>query len=368
MKILILNSGSSSLKYELFEMPQKKSLQKWNIEKIWIKWWTKNHKEAIKQVTSKIKNIDAIWHRIVHWWEKFSDSVIINNKILQEIKDCGDLAPLHNPANIEGILACQEIIPDVPQVWVFDTAFHQTIPQENYIYAIPYKYYKKYWIRKYWFHGTSHKYVSHRACEILKKDINSQKIITCHIGNGVSITAIKDWSVVNTSMWFTPLAWLVMWTRSWDIDPAIIDFLSQKEGLTTQEINNILNKKSWLLWISWQSSDLRDIETGDSQCQLALNVYINRIIEYIGSYIALMWWVDMIILTAWVGEKSPIVRQKIVEKLWYLWIYLDEAQNNKKSEEVIISTKDSKIKILVIPTQEELMIAQDTYTLVNAIK
>ncbi|HRX64216.1 MAG TPA: acetate kinase [Candidatus Absconditabacterales bacterium] len=368
MKILILNSGSSSLKYELFEMPQKKSLQKGNIEKIGIKGGTKNHKEAIKQVTSKIKNIDAIGHRIVHGGEKFSDSVIINNKILQEIKDCGDLAPLHNPANIEGILACQEIIPDVPQVGVFDTAFHQTIPQENYIYAIPYKYYKKYGIRKYGFHGTSHKYVSHRACEILKKDINSQKIITCHIGNGVSITAIKDGSVVNTSMGFTPLAGLVMGTRSGDIDPAIIDFLSQKEGLTTQEINNILNKKSGLLGISGQSSDLRDIETGDSQCQLALNVYINRIIEYIGSYIALMGGVDMIILTAGVGEKSPIVRQKIVEKLGYLGIYLDEAQNNKKSEEVIISTKDSKIKILVIPTQEELMIAQDTYTLVNAIK
>lgn len=395
MKILVLNSGSSSLKYELFDMPQKTTLAKWLVERIWIEWWIishqsnwnkskiekdfKSHKEALNEALNlltkwdnpiiwDIKKIDAVWHRVVHGWEKFSDSAIINEEILKEIQSCSDLAPLHNPANIQWILACQEIMPNTPQIWVFDTAFHQSMEKENYLYAIPYEYYTKYWIRKYWFHWTSHKYVSKRACEFLNEDFNTQKIITCHIGNGASIAAIKDWKVTNTSMWFTPLAWLVMWTRSWDIDPAIIDFLSQKENLTTQEINNILNKKSWLLWVSWQSSDMRDIETWDAQCQLALDIYINRIIEYIWSYTALMWWLDILVFTAWVWEKSPIVRQKIIDRLWYLWIHLDKKQNDKKSEETIISTKDSKIKALIIPTEEELMIAQDTYTLVHAIE
>ncbi len=394
MKILVLNSWSSSLKYELFDMPQKKSLAKWLIEKIGIKWWIishkvksnkiklkknfKSHSDALNQainlltnwelsIISKIDEIGAVWHRIVHGWEKFSDSVIITENILKEIKLCSDLAPLHNPANIQWILACKEIMPNSPQIWVFDTAFHQSMWKESYLYAIPYEYYTKYKIRRYWFHWTSHKYVSHRACEILNTDINTQKIITCHIWNWASITAIKEWKVINTSMWFTPLAWLVMWTRSWDIDPAIINFLNQKEKITTKEINNILNKKSWLLWISWQSSDLRDIETGDAQCQLAFSIYINRIIEYIGSYIALMWWVDTIVFTAWAGEKSPIVRQKVVDKLSYLWIKLNTNNNNIKSKEILISTSDSKVNVIVIPTKEELMIATDTFNLINAI-
>ena len=394
MKILVLNSWSSSLKYELFDMPQQISLASGLVERIGIEWWKISyeanwnkiktnkefswHKDALKEalnflttwesaIISDLKNIDAVWHRVVHGWENFSASVVITDDILKEIHQCSDLAPLHNPANIQWVEACQEIMWNTPQIWVFDTAFHQTMEKENYLYAIPYEYYTKHKIRKYWFHGTSHKYVSHRACEILNTDINTQKIITCHIWNWASIAAIKGWEVVNTSMWFTPLAGLVMWTRSGDIDPAIIWFLNKKEGLSNQEIDNILNKKSWLLWLSEQSSDLRDIETGDAQCQLAFNVYINRIIEYIGSYIALMWWVDTIVFTAWAWEKSPIVRQRVVDKLSYLGINLDTDNNNIKSEEILISTTDSKVNVIVVPTKEELMIATDTYNLVNAI-
>ncbi|HKL44107.1 MAG TPA: acetate kinase [Candidatus Absconditabacterales bacterium] len=394
MKILVLNSGSSSLKYELFDMPKEKTLAKGLIEKIGLKGGVishksngkkietkkdfKSHKEAINEalilltkgdnaIIGNIKEIDAVGHRVVHGGEKFSDSVIINEDILKEIKSCSDLAPLHNPSNIQGILACQEIMPNTPQIGVFDTAFHQSMEKENYLYAIPYEYYIKHGIRKYGFHGTSHKYVSKRACQFLNEDFNTKKIITCHIGNGASIAAIKDGKVVNTSMGFTPLAGLVMGTRSGDIDPAIVDYLSQKEKLSTQEINNILNKKSGLLGISGQSSDMRDIETGDSNCQLALDIYINRIIEYIGSYIALIGGLDILVFTAGVGEKSPIVRQKIIDRLGYLGINLDEKQNDKKSEETIISKKDSKIRALIIPTQEELMMAKDTYTLVHAI-
>jgi len=378
MKILVINSWSSSLKYELFDMPSKKSLARWMIEKIWLEWNTSNHKEALNMALKTlidwenptildIKDIFAVWHRIVHGWENFSDSVLITEHILKEIKNCSELAPLHNPANIEWIIACQNIMWDIPQIWVFDTAFHQDMDEENYLYAIPYKYYTKHKIRKYWFHGTSHKYVSHRACEILNTDINTQKIITCHIWNWASITAIKSWKVIDTSMWFTPLAWLVMWTRSGDIDPAIIWFLAKKEQLTTEEIDTILNKKSWLLWISEQSSDMREIETWDAQCQLALDVYINRIIKYIWSYIAIMWWLDTLVFTAWVWEKSPIIRKKILEKLSYLWIKINEENNNIRSKEIIISSKDSKITAIVVPTAEEMMIATDTYNLVNAI-
>jgi len=294
MKILVINSWSSSLKYELFDMPSKSSLAKWLIEEIWQKNKNniQNHKEALNvalkaltswknAIISDIKDISAVWHRIVHGWENFSDSVLITEHILEEIKNCSELAPLHNPANIEWIIACQNIMWNIPQIWVFDTAFHQDMDKENYLYAIPYEYYTKHKIRKYWFHGTSHKYVSHRACEILNTDINTQKVITCHIWNWASITAIKNWKVIDTSMWFTPLAWLVMWTRSGDIDPAIIWFLAKKEQLNTEQIDTILNKKSWLLWISEQSSDMREIETWDAQCQLALDIYINRIIKYI---------------------------------------------------------------------------------------
>ncbi len=378
MKILVINSWSSSLKYELFDMPSKKSLARWMIEKIWLKWNTPDHKEALNIALKTlidgenptildIKDISAVWHRIVHWWEKFSDSVLINEHILDEIKNCSELAPLHNPANIEWIIACQNIMWDIPQIWVFDTAFHQDMDEENYLYAIPYKYYTKHKIRKYWFHGTSHKYVSQRSCEILNTDINTQKLITCHIWNWASITAIKDWKVVDTSMWFTPLAWLVMWTRSGDIDPAIVWFLAKKEQLTTEEIDTILNKKSWLLGVSEQSSDMREIETWDAQCQLALDIYINRIIKYIWSYIAIMWWLDTLVFTAWVWEKSPIIRKKILEKLSYLWIKINEENNNIKSKEIIISTDDSNITTIIVPTAEEMMIATDTYNLVNAI-
>ncbi len=394
MKVLVLNAGSSSLKYELMDMDTKETLAKWMVEEVWTPRsfitykakWEKlkieksfaNHKESLQEVfellvswdLSVISNLDeiqAVGHRVVHGGESFSESVIINDHVIEEIKACSDLAPLHNPANLDGILACREIMGDIPQVAVFDTAFHQTMQPENYLYSLPYKYYKNYKIRKYGFHGTSHKYVSNRVCEFLDKDIKTQKIITCHIWNWGSLAAIKEWKVVDTSMWFTPLAWITMGTRCGDIDPAIIGFLAKKENLTTEQIDKIMNKESGLLWISEQSSDMRDIETGDAQCQLALDVYVNRIVKYIGSYAAILWWVDAIVFTAGVGERGPIIREKIMEYLSFLGIKVDKENNEKKAEEVLISTPDSKVAVCVIPTEEEMMIANDTYRLVNAI-
>lgn len=396
MKILVINSGSSSLKYEIFDMQKNESLAKGCIEKIWLEWsiikykkWdqkiekTKNmedHWDAIKEAldtlmkweTAVIKNvneIDAIWHRIVHWWEKFSKSTIIDQEVLRKIEECCDIAPLHNPANLKWILACEEILWKTPQIAVFDTAFHQSMEKENFLYPIPYEYYEKYKIRKYWFHWTSHNYVSKRACEILDLEIKNQKIITCHIWNWASITAIKNWKVIDTSMWMTPLAWLMMWTRSWDIDPAIIWFISSKEKLNISEVENILNKKSWLLWISNISSDMREVmeweDNWNEMAILAVEMYINKIIKYIWSYIALMWWLDVLVFTAGIWENSPEIREKIINKLSYFGMEMNGWNKGTKWIEKIISTEDSKVKIIIVPTQEEYMIAMETFNILK---
>lgn len=396
MKILVLNSGSSSLKYQFIEMPKWDILAEWIVDKIWLEWsnishkslWNKinlsenisDHKKALdiilnillKWEYAVIKNLDeinAVWHRVVHGWEEFTSSVIVNDIVLEWITKCEELAPLHNPANKQWIIAIREILPNIPQVVVFDTAFHQTIKPENYLYALPYKYYTEYKIRRYGFHGTSHKYVSSRAAEILGENVKNLKIINCHIWNWASIAAIDSGEVVDTSMWFTPLEWLIMWTRSWDLDPAIITFLMKKEWLNPDQIDEILNKKSWILWITEQSSDMRDVVDWflkwDERLTLALNIYINRIVKYIGAYTALMGWVDVITLTAWVLENSSLIRKIIVDKLQFIWVKLNESKNDFRSEERIISTEDSKTKIIVIPTNEELVIAQDTYYLLK---
>jgi acetate kinase len=258
---------------------------------------------------------------------------------------------------------------NIPQIAVFDTAFHQNMEKENFLYPIPYKYYQKYKIRKYWFHGISHDYVSKSACKILNLNIKKQKIISCHIWNGASITAIKNWKVIDTSMWMTPLAWLMMWTRCWDIDPAIIEFISKKDYITTEEIGIILNEKSWLLWISETSSDMREIleweNKWDEMSKLAINMYINRIIKYIWSYIALIWWLDILIFTAWIWENSRIIRRKIIKKLWYFNIKLDNKNKKNTWTEWIISDKNSKVKVMVIPTKEEYMIAMETFNILK---
>jgi len=396
MKILVLNSWSSSLKYQFIDMPENKVLCEWLVDKIWIEWTNfthevgsnkikfietiENHKQALdkvlfmlsnweKPVIKDLKEIDAVGHRVVHWWEEFTDSVIIDKDVIDWITKCEELAPLHNSANKLWIMAIKEILDDIPQVAVFDTAFHQTIKPENYLYALPYKYYNNYGIRKYWFHGTSHKYVVNRVADILDENINNLKIINCHIWNWASIAAIENWKVIDTSMWFTPLDWLVMWTRTWDLDPSIVTFLMEKEWLSIKEIANILNKESWVLWISEKSSDMREVIdwylSWDEKCINAINVYVNRIIKYIGSYTAQMWWVDVISLTAGVLENSLFIRKLIVDKLSFIWVKLDESKNDFRWEERIISTENSKTKIMVIPTNEELVIAQDTYKLLK---
>ena len=373
-------------------MKNDKVIIKWIVEKIWIEWSFleyeisekkvkinhkfQDHKESISQifklflekVIKSLDEINAIGHRVVHGWEYFSDSVIIDDKVIEKIKECSILAPLHNPANLMGIFACRDLIPSVKQVAVFDTAFHQSMKSESFLYAIPYRFYQDYKIRKYWFHGTSHKYVYQKLLE-LEKD-NNLKVITCHIGNWASISAIKDWNVIDTSMWFTPLEWLVMWTRSGDLDPAVVTYLMKKEKLSPDEIENILNKKSGLLWLSEKSSDMRDIidwyKSWDEKSQNALNIFVNRILKYIGAYVSILNWLDVIVFTAWVLERSSFVRKMIVDKLWRLWITLNEKINEKcYSAEQIISTKNSKVKVIVIPTNEELMIAKDTYHLVS---
>ncbi|PID34543.1 MAG: acetate kinase [candidate division SR1 bacterium] len=313
-----------------------------------------------------MKEIHAVGHRVVHGGEKFSESVLVTDEIIKEIEDVSDLAPLHNPANLLGITACKDLMgEDTPQVAVFDTAFHQTMDPEYFLYAIPYEYYTKHKIRRYGFHGTSHKYVAHRTCEILKRDIQEQKIITCHLGNGASLAAVKDGKVIDTSMGFTPLAGIMMGTRSGDIDPSILEYLCKKENLTIEQATTILNKKSGLLGVSQQSSDMRDIEYGDKQAQLALDIYINRIVHFIGAYTALMGGLDAIVFTAGVGERGPLIREKVINRLNYMGIHIDEQANEKKAEEVIISTAGSKVTALVVPTEEELMIANDTYTIVE---
>ncbi|MGY4686837.1 acetate kinase [Petrotoga sp. DB-2] len=398
MKVLVINSGSSSIKYQLLEMDTEKVLAKGLVERIGIEGSRiihrkneekyviekviKNHEEGLKEVLdlltsedykviSSLNEIDAVGHRVVHGGERFSSSVIIDKESLDAIEMMSFLAPLHNPANVMGIKAAMELLPNVPQIAVFDTSFHQTMPKISFLYAIPYEYYEKYKIRRYGFHGTSHKYVSRRAAEILGKDIKTLKIITSHIGNGASIAAVKNGESFDTSMGFTPLEGLVMGTRSGDIDPAIVSFLAQEEGLTAKEVVEILNNKSGVYGITKGfSSDMRDIEDkaleGDKVCRLALDIYEYRIAKYIGAYAAAMNGVDVIVFTAGVGENSPVTREEICEKyLTYLGVKIDKEKNNFKGLERVISTPDSKVEVLVVPTNEELMIARETKELVS---
>ena len=343
----------------------------------------KDHKDAIAQVLDAVQNpeygvvksmdeIGAVGHRVVHAGEKYAESVLITDDVIKALEECVELAPLHNPPNLMGIAACRELMPDTPMVAVFDTAYHQTMPPESYIYAIPYEYYEKYGIRRYGFHGTSHKFVAQRAAAMLNTNINDLKIITCHLGNGASVTAIKHGRVVDTSMGFTPLEGLVMGTRCGDIDPAIVTYIREKENLPQGVANEILNKKSGVLGISGVSSDFRDLEDalseGNERAALALRVFAHKVRFYIGAYIAEMNGVDAIVFTAGVGENDVYMRDIICTNLGNLGIKLDPIKNKVRGKETEISTEDSKVKLLLIPTNEELMIARDTYEIARKVK
>ncbi|HEW92956.1 MAG TPA: acetate kinase [Thermotogaceae bacterium] len=397
MLVLVINSGSSSIKYQLIDMKNEKVISKGLIERIGIEGSRMKHRKNDERFTIErnipnhevglsllldvlqdekmgvikdLSDIKAVGHRVVHGGERFAGSVRIDNEVLKAIEENIKLAPLHNPPNIAGIKAAMKLLPDVPQVAVFDTAFHQTMPKIAYLYAIPYEYYEKYKIRRYGFHGTSHRYVSKRAAEILGKRYEELKIITCHLGNGASIAAVKYGKSIDTSMGFTPLEGLVMGTRSGDLDPAIVTYLQEVENLSANEVYEILNKKSGVLGLSGISSDMREIEDGalegDPTARLTLDIYEYRIAKYIGAYAAAMNGIDVIVFTAGVGENSPILREEICENyLEYLGIKIDKKKNDVKGEEVIISTSDSKVSVLVVPTNEELVIARDTKEIVE---
>jgi acetate kinase len=400
MKVLVINCGSSSLKYQILDMTNETLLCKGLVEKIGIDGSVithekigmdkfrletpmANHEDAIAQVLAAIQDpehgvvkdmseIGAVGHRVVHGGEKYADSVLITEKVMKDIEECCDIAPLHNPPNIAGINACKALMPNTPMVAVFDTAFHQTMPPESYLYAIPYEYYTKYHIRRYGFHGTSHKYVSRRAAEMLNVDLEDLKIITCHLGNGASVSAIKHGKCIDTSMGFTPLEGLVMGTRSGDIDPALVTYIREKENLPQGKANEILNKKSGVLGISGVSSDFRDIEAavaeGNERAALALKVFAHKVRFYIGAYIAEMNGCDAIVFTAGVGENDITMRELICHDLGNLGIKIDPLKNKIRGKETIISADDARIKCLLIPTNEELMIAKDTYEIVKKLK
>ena len=396
MNILVINCGSSSLKYQLINSETEGVLAKGLCERIGIDGMLTyqpeggekqkseiampTHTEAINAVLAALTNeksgvikslseVGAVGHRVVHGGEKFTSSCLINDESMKAIEECNDLAPLHNPANLIGIRACQELMPGVPMVAVFDTAFHQTMPDVAYTYGIPYEYYEKYKVRRYGFHGTSHSYVSKRTAEIVGKPYDQMKIIVCHLGNGASISAVNCGKSVDTSMGLTPLEGLVMGTRSGDLDPAIIDFVGKKEGLSLDEMNEVLNKKSGMLGISGVSSDGRDLEaaaeTGNKRAQLALDVFDYRVIKYIGAYAAAMNGVDEIAFTAGIGENNIKMRKDVCSSLTYLGVKLDEEKNNVRGEERIISADDSKVQVLLVPTNEELAIARETLALVK---
>lgn len=392
MKVLVVNCGSSSLKYQLFEMEDESVLAKGLVERIGLEGSVLTHEATGKDkavINADIKNhtigiglvlealvdanhgviasmseIDAIGHRAVHGGEKFTDSALVTEDVIKAIEECIEMAPLHNPPNIAGINACAELMPGVPQVVVFDTAFHQTMPKKAYMYALPYEAYEKYGIRRYGFHGTSHKYVSQRVAEIMGKDYNDLKIITCHLGNGSSVAAIKNGKCLETSMGFTPLEGLVMGTRCGNIDPAIIPFLMKKENMTMEEIDTYINKKAGVLGVSGVSSDFRDIEKaaaeGNERAQLALDMFIYEVVKYIGSYAAAMNGVDAIVFTAGVGENAIDMRAKITAGIEYLGTKIDNEKNNVRGKEREISAPGSKVKVFIIPTNEELVIARDT--------
>ena len=396
MNILVINCGSSSLKYQLINSETEGVLAKGLCERIGIDGMLTyqpeggekekseiampTHTEAINAVLAALTNeksgvikslseVGAVGHRVVHGGEKFTSSCLINDESMKAIEECNDLAPLHNPANLIGIRACQELMPGVPMVAVFDTAFHQTMPDVAYTYGIPYEYYEKYKVRRYGFHGTSHSYVSKRTAEIVGKPYDQMKIIVCHLGNGASISAVNCGKSVDTSMGLTPLEGLVMGTRSGDLDPAIIDFVGKKEGLSLDEMNEVLNKKSGMLGISGVSSDGRDLEaaaeTGNKRAQLALDVFDYRVIKYIGAYAAAMNGVDAIAFTAGIGENNIKMRKDVCSSLTYLGVKLDEEKNNVRGEERIISADDSKVQVLLVLTNEELAIARETLALVK---
>ena len=397
MKVLVINCGSSSLKYQVLQMEDETLLCKGLVERIGIEGSVlkhekigqdkfvlevpmKDHKDAIGHVLDAIVDadhgiaasmaeIEAVGHRVVHAGEKYACSVKITEAVMNALEECTELAPLHNPPNILGIRACQELMPTTPMVAVFDTAFHQTMPAESYIYAIPYEFYEKYKVRRYGFHGTSHKYVAERAAALLGKPLAETKIITCHLGNGASVAAIKGGKCIDTSMGFTPLEGLVMGTRSGDIDPAIVTYMRQKENLPQGEMNNILNKKSGILGISGISSDFRDVEAaaeeGNYRAQLAEKVFAHKVRHYIGAYFAELNGCDAIVFTAGVGENDINMRDVICNDLDALGVNLDLVKNKVRGKETIISADDSKVKVMLIPTNEELMIARDTVALAN---
>ena len=396
MKILVINTGSSSLKYQLIDMENEAVLAKGLCDRIGIDnsfiKHTKtgsdtivvdidmtNHRAAIKQVMgvltdekngviSDMSEIAAVGHRIVHGGERFHDSVIIDEDVMGAIRECIELAPLHNPPNIIGIEACQHIMPDTPMVAVFDTAFHQTLPQYAYLYALPYEMYEKHGIRKYGFHGTSHKYVAQRAAAMLGKPLEELKLITCHLGNGASVCAVEYGKSVETSMGFTPLDGLAMGTRSGTVDPAVVKFLMENEKMTPREIDEYLNKKSGVLVISGVSSDFRDLEeafdNGNGRARLAIKIFCYRVKQYIGSYAAVMNGLDAVVFTAGIGENNPLVREIIMENLDFLGLGIDPEKNKVRGQEMDISTEDAKVRSLVIPTNEELAIARETLKLI----
>ncbi|AQX53495.1 acetate kinase [Priestia flexa] len=393
-KIIAINAGSSSLKFQLFEMPSEAVLTKGLVERIGLddavftisvngEKQTEvreipDHSVAVQILVDKLLSqgiiesydeITGVGHRVVHGGEKFADSVLITDKTLAEIEALSDLAPLHNPANVVGIKAFQAILPNIPAVAVFDTAFHQTMPEKSFLYSLPYEYYEDYGVRKYGFHGTSHKYVSERAAELLGRPVEQLRLISCHLGNGASIAAIEGGKSIDTSMGFTPLAGVAMGTRSGNIDPALIPFIMEKTGKTADEVLNVLNKESGLLGVSGISSDLRDLikasGEGNDRAETALEVFAGRIHKYIGSYAARMSGVDAIIFTAGIGENSDVVRARVLRGLEFMGVYWDPALNGVQGEEAFISYPHSPVKVLVIPTNEEVMIARDVVRLAN---
>ncbi len=392
MKVLVINCGSSSLKYQLINMETEESLAQGLVERIGIEGSIltqkvpgrdkyiieqpmADHKDAIKLVLdalvdgnhgviSSMDEISAVGHRVVHGGEKYSESVVIDDAVMESLEECVKLAPLHNPANIIGINACKSLMPNTPMVAVFDTAFHQTMPKTAYMYPLPYELYTKYGIRKYGFHGTSHKYVSAECAKLMGKDIKDVKIITCHLGNGASLAAIKDGHCLDTSMGFTPLEGIAMGTRCGNIDPAIVTFLMNEGKMTAKEVDNLMNKQSGVLGLSGVSSDFRDIEDaakeGNERAILALNVYNYRVREMIGAYAAAMGGVDAVVFTAGLGENAIETRAEICKGLEFLGIEIDDAKNNVRGKSTEVSKDGAKVKVFVIPTNEELVIARDT--------
>jgi len=400
MKILVLNCGSSSIKYQLFNMFDRSVVAKGGIEKLGMKGSFLKHIRQDGQVVvfegeildhkigvefilgiltsekhgciKSLDEIDAVGHRVVHGGEHFNSSALLTEEILQEVTKCIDIAPLHNPPNLKGIRAIEELVPGTPQVGVFDTAFHQTMEPKAYMYGIPYTLYKKYGIRRYGFHGTSHRYVSKRACDLLGVDITKQKIISCHLGNGASIAAIKNGKSFDTSMGFTPIEGLVMGTRCGDLDVGVVHFIMEKEEIGLRSSNTLFNKHAGMLGISGISSDMREIEiakaNGNERAKLALDIYNYKVKKYIGSYIAAMGGLDILILTGGIGENADTTREGVCSELEFLGISLDHEKNKGFRSEGIISTLDSKVLIMVVPTDEELMIALDTEEIVSAVK